>query len=160
MVDTQGEVGQFEHLPLVDGLHPFAELGQTARRIDASHQRTHRATGNGAYLISLGQQFLDNADVHQASRTAARKHQRHFLPSVLLLHIYFPTIHPANVSIGKYHTCNALTQCKDMDLSLTHTLPHHTFYHEARKLEQKNSEEGLQDEIFFAVSGRTRRRRD
>ena len=41
-----------------------------------------------------------------------------------------------------------------MDLSLTHTIPHHTFYHEARKLEQKNSEEGLQDEIFFAVSGR------
>ena len=51
-----------------------------------------------------------------------------------------------------YRTCNALTQCKDMDLSLTHTLPHHTFYHEARKLEQKNSEEGLQDEIWRGVT--------
>ena len=69
MIQTQREVGQLQHLPAVNGLHPLAEFFQFPCRKDASDKCAHRTTCNRGDAIALRLQFLNGTDMGKTSRT-------------------------------------------------------------------------------------------
>ena len=73
VIEREREVGEFEHLLPVDGLHPGSERLELACGIDASDEGSHGAACYRTDAIAVGLELLYGSDMGESSCTATRK---------------------------------------------------------------------------------------